>query len=604
MTRKTKNIISIVAILLLCASIVFTGYLSIKSSNTNNSSNMPSMSQNGNEPPEIPNGDNQGEPPEKPDGEMDNEQVNGNSNMEEPPEKPDEDNNMETPPDMPNNNGGMEQMGEQEENNANTNYVYLILFGIESLTLSIIVLYLIMSGFNKKTFKETLANSDKILIYILGVIILTSGLTFTENLVANKLRDNANVNDNSNQGMGAGQNTNISYSAVKEITKSTTETSGDYESSKSDENAILVSGDIDVTLSNISIDKTGDSDGGDNTSFYGTNSGIIAKDGANLTLKNITVNTNATGANGVFSYRGSATTNNSNSDGTQITISDSNITTTKDNSGGIMTTGGGTLNAKNLTITTAGVSSAAIRSDRGGGTVSVDGGTYKTTGAGSPTIYSTADITVKNASLIATASEGVVIEGKNKITLENVILTDTNNKLNGQSTTYKNIFLYQSMSGDASTGLSEFRATDSTITTNKGDTFYITNTSSKITLKNNKFINNDSTGNFLRAQKDSWGNNGSNGGIVELVMENQEAKGNIVIDSISTLDMTMNINSYYEGTINGEDSAKEIKLTLDKTSKIKLTGDSYITSLDNADSSNSNIDFNGYTLYVNEKAIN
>ena len=30
----------------------------------------------------------------------------------------------------------------------------------------------------------------------------------------------------------------------------------------------------------------------------------------------------------------------------------------------------------------------------------------------------------------------------------------------------------------------------------------------------------------------------------------------------------------------------------------------YITNLNNADSSNSNIDFNGYTLYVNGKAIN
>ncbi len=570
MQRKIKNIILIIIILLLCGSIVFTGYLSTKSSHTSNTNNMADMSQNGSELPEMPNGDN----------------------------------NIGTPPDMSNNNGDMEQMGEPQKNNAANNYIYLILFGIESLTLSLIVLYLIMSGFNKKTLKETLANSDKILIYILGVIILTSGLTFTENLVVNKLKDSTNVNNNSNQGMGAGQNTNISYSSVKEITESTTETSGEYESTAKDENAILVSGDIDVTLSNIGIDKSGDSDGGDNTSFYGTNSGIIAKDGANITLKNMTINTNATGANGVFSYGGSATTNNTSSDGTQITISDSKITTTKDNSGGIMTTGGGTMIAKNLTINTAGVSSAAIRSDRGGGTVNVDGGTYKTTGAGSPTIYSTADIIVKNASLTATASEGVVIEGKNKITLENVNLTDTNNKLNGQSTTYKNIFLYQSMSGDASTGVSEFSATDSTITTNKGDTFYITNTSSKIILKNNKFINNDSNGNFLRAQKDSWGNNGSNGGIVELLMKNQEAKGNIVIDSISNLDMTMNKNSYYEGTINGENSAKEIKLKLDKTSKIKLTGDSYITSLDNVDSSNSNIDFNGYKLYVNGESIN
>ncbi len=600
MQRKTKNIISIVIILLLCGSIVFTG-LSNKSSNSNN---MPNMSQNGNQPPE------------KTDSEMNNEQGNGNSNMEEPPEmpngdnqgeppeKPDGDNSMGTPPDMPNNNGVIEPMGGQPENNTNNNYIYLILLGIESLTLSIIVLYLAMSKFNKKSFKETFINPDKILIYILGVIILTSGLTFTENLVVNKFRNNANSNNNHNQSMGAEQNTNISYSAVKEITESTTETSGDYESTEKGENAILVSGEIDVNLSDIKVDKNGDSDGGDNTSFYGTNSGILAKDGANLILKNITVNTNATGANGVFSYGGSATTNNTNSDGTQVTISDSKITTTKDNSGGIMTTGGGTMIAKNLTINTSGVSSAAIRTDRGGGTVSVDGGTYKTTGAGSPSIYSTADITVKNASLIATASEGVVIEGKNKITLQNVTLTDTNNKLNGQSTTYKNIFLYQSMSGDASTGVSEFSATDSTITTNKGDTFYITNTSSKIALKNNKFINNDSTGNFLRAKKDSWGVEGSNGGIVELSMENQEAKGNIIIDSISTLDMTMNANSYYEGTINGVNSAKEIKLKLDKTSKIKLTGDSYITSIYNADNSNSNIDFNGYKLYVNRKSIN
>lgn len=40
------------------------------------------------------------------------------------------------------------------------------------------------------------------------------------------------------------------------------------------------------------------------------------------------------------------------------------------------------------------------------------------------------------------------------------------------------------------------------------------------------------------------------------------------------------------------------------TASIKLTGDSYVTSLDNADTDYSNIDFNGYTLYVNGTAIN
>lgn len=316
------------------------------------------------------------------------------------------------------------------------------------------------------------------------------------------------------------------------------------------------------------------------------------------------ITTDASGANGVFSYGGSATTSNSSGDGTSVTISNSEITTTGDNAGGIMTTGGGTMTASDLTINTSGRSSAAIRTDRGGGSVDVTGGTYTTTGIGSPSVYSTADIIVSNAKLVAKASEGIVIEGKNSVTLNDCTLTDSNTELNGQSTIYKNIFLYQSMSGDAADGNAEFTATDSKITTKKGDTLYVTNTTATINLENNTIKNTDSEGNFLRAQADSWGNSGSNGGDVTLVMTKQKATGNIVIDSISTLDMTMKSGSYYEGTINGDNSGKSIKLTLDKKSKIKLTGDSYVTSLDDADTDYSNIDFNGYTLYVDGEAIN
>ncbi|MBQ9684674.1 hypothetical protein IJV57_04360 [Candidatus Saccharibacteria bacterium] len=393
-------------------------------------------------------------------------------------------------------------------------------------------------------------------------------------------------------------NSSASYSSAKEITSDEEITSGEFTSTTADENAISASGNIEATLSNIMVTKTGDSDGGDNTSFYGTNSAIIAKSGANLTVKNATITTDANGANGVFSYGGSATTNNSSSDGTTVNISDSTITTKKNNAGGIMTTGGGTMNAENLTINTAGTSSAAIRSDRGGGTVMVNKGTYKTTGQGSPTIYSTADITVKNATLIATASEGVVIEGKNSVTLENVDLTDTNNTLNGQSTTYKNIFLYQSMSGDAASGQAVFTSKNSTITTNKGDSFYVTNTTAEINLENNKIINNDASGNFLRIQKDSWGKSGSNGGTVALNLTNQSATGNIVVDSISSLTMGLKNGSTFKGAINSA-NAGTVSLSLDKSSTLTLTGDTYIKSLTNADTTNSNINTNGYKLYIN-----
>ena len=260
------------------------------------------------------------------------------------------------------------------------------------------------------------------------------------------------------------------------------------------------------------------------------------------------------------------------------------------------------MNAENLTITTAGTSSAAIRSDRGGGTVTVNKGTYKTTDKGSPAIYSTADITVKNATLIATASEGAIIEGKNSITLENVTLTDTNSSLNGQSTTYKNIFLYQSMSGDAATGKAVFTAKNSTLTTNKGDTLYVTSTTAEINLENNTIVNNDDTGNFLRIQKDSWGNSGSNGGTVTLNMTNQKATGSIVVDSISKLTMNLTNGSSFSGAFNS-DNAGEVELTLDSSSSITLTGDTYVKSLTNADASNSNIHTNGYKLYVNGTSL-
>lgn len=496
------------------------------------------------------------------------------------------------PGDMPGNGGpGMDQ---------SISSIYYMIFGAEGLVIALAVMYLVMTRFSRRSIREVFRNRDKLIIFILATVLITSGLTFAEGTVTKKCFPGPGGG-----GAPAGQSAeDVSYSAAKEITEDTTIKSGAFKSSAKDENAILATGDIKAALSGITVNKTGDSDGGDSSSFYGNNSGILAKDGASLTVKNAKIKTSASGANGVFSFGGSATTDNSSSDGTAVSISDSEITTTGDNAGGIMTTGGGKMTAKNLTINTAGTSSAAIRTDRGGGSVSVTGGTYTTTGKGSPSIYSTADVSVSEADLTSKTSEGVVIEGKNSVTLDNCKLTDSNTQLNGQSTTYKNIFLYQSMSGDAADGEASFTAKNSSITTKKGDTLYVTNTTATIELENNTITNQDSDGRFLRIQKDSWGNSGSNGGDVTLKLTDQKVSGDIVVDSISTLEMTMSDGSVYEGTINGDKSAKSLKLTLDKSSKIKLTGDSYVSSLDDAEEDYSNIDFNGYKLYVDGKAIN
>ena len=263
-----------------------------------------------------------------------------------------------------------------------------------------------------------------------------------------------------------------------------------------------------------------------------------------------------------------------------------------------MTTGGGTMNASNLTIHTTGRSSAAIRSDRGGGKVTVNGGNYITDGTGSPAIYSTADITVNDAALTSTASQGVVVEGKNSVTLNNVVLNADNNQHNSdKSDHYQAVMIYQSMSGDADMGLSEFNATGGGISNANGDVFFVNNTATSVNLTGVDITNNGG-GVFLRAAAAGWGNEGSNGGKVNLNATDQKIDGDMIVDDISVLNLYLKEGSVFSGAVNPDGEAGAVYVDLSGGAKWTLTADSYISSLTcYADS----IDLNGYTLTVDGK---
>ena len=337
---------------------------------------------------------------------------------------------------------------------------------------------------------------------------------------------------------------------------------------------------------NIKVEKTGEASG-DEADFYGSNAAIFATNGAELTLSEIVVETNGTHANGVFSY----------GEGTVINISDSVIETSGNCSGGLMTTGGGTMNASNLNIATTGNSSAAIRSDRGGGTVNVEGGSYTTAGKGSPVIYSTADITVSNADLTSTASQGVVVEGKNSVTLNDVTLVaDNNTKNSDKSSWYQAVMIYQSMSGDAANGEASFTMNGGSLENKNGDVFFVNNTVATISLSDADIVNDDADGVFLRAAAAGWGSEGSNGGQVTLNAANQVIDGDMVVDDVSNLNLYLTDGSTLTGAINSDGQAGEVYVELTGGSTWTLTGDCYITSL-TCDAGSINL--NGHTLYVN-----
>ena len=376
---------------------------------------------------------------------------------------------------------------------------------------------------------------------------------------------------------------------------------GEFLSQGDDENALRVDG-AAVTLKDIVVRKTaGSSSNTEDGDFYGMNSALLATNGASVTIENARVESSAQNGNGVFSY----------GEGTAVNISNSTITTTADNSGGIQTTGGGTTNASGLTVTTSGNSAAAIRSDRGGGTVNVDGGTYTSSGLNSPAVYSTADITVKNALLTANNSESLVIEDKNSIALFDCTVSGSMTEYGTSSDeNIHTVMIYQSMSGDAQVGTSTFTMEGGSLTGTAGDLFYVTNTHSIITLKNAALSNLDTSGALLRVVGNSasrgWGTAGSNGAQVELTAQAQTLEGNIFVDTISTLNLTLEDGTEFTGSVNILDNAQRgtavdnnAVVTISEGCTWTLTGDCTITSLTN----DGTLNLNSYTITLADGTV-
>lgn len=382
-------------------------------------------------------------------------------------------------------------------------------------------------------------------------------------------------------GAPGGQSQGVdSYDTANTYDSDTEVSDTSLESTGTDENAVLVSSGANVTFNNIDITRnSSDSTGGDNSSFYGVGAALLATDG-NAYVKGGTVTTDAAGGAGLFAY----------GDGT-VYAADTTIKTTQDTSGGIHAAGGGKLYAWDLNVETDGESAAAIRSDRGGGTMVVDGGTYTSNGVGSPAVYCTADIAVKDATLTANGSEAVCIEGLNSLHLFNCDLTGNMSDLSQNDSTWT-VILYQSMSGDSEVGNSTFQMDGGTLTSKNGGVFYTTNTESDITLKDVDITYNNDNEYFLRCTGNNnergWGESGANGADCDFTAISQDMEGSVIWDTISQLDFYMTDGSNLTGAIiddesfagNGGDGYCNVYVSDDSTWTV--TGDSTVSKLSNA----------------------
>ena len=350
-----------------------------------------------------------------------------------------------------------------------------------------------------------------------------------------------------------------------------------------DQNAFIGKNKAVIDIENSVFDKTGDTTSDDNSNFRGQNAVVLGIEGSQINIKGSNITSNSKGSNAVFAT----------GEGSVINVENTNIHTKSDSSRGLDATYKGTVNGKNLTITTEGAHSATLATDRGEGTITAEAAKLTTSGEGSPVIYSTGNIMVNNVNGIANNSEVGVVEGKNSITLTNSNVTGY--KDNG-------FMLYQSFSGDAESGIARLKAENNTLTTHATGAFlYVNNTTAEVDLSNN-VISMPNTSTLVKAAADSrWGKTGENGGHLTLRTSNQELSGNIMADSISTIALDMTNGSSLVGAVNTDNAAKEVTVKLSKDSNWILTGDSYVKSLNNEDTTGSNIHLNGYKLVVADK---
>lgn len=380
-------------------------------------------------------------------------------------------------------------------------------------------------------------------------------------------------------GMPGGGSAGVdSYDAANTYTSDTELSDVDLTSTGVDENAVLVSDGASVKLEDVTITRDSDSStGGDNSSFYGVGAAALVTDGT-LVISNSNIETDASGGAGVFAY----------GDGIAY-VSDTEITTAQGASGGIHVAGGGTLYAWNLDVETSWASSAAVRSDRGSGTMVIDGGTYTSNGTGSPAVYSTADITINDATLSATDSEAICIEGFNSIRLFDCSLSG-NMPDNDQNDCVWNIILYQSMSGDSVEGNSTFEMIGGSLSAESGGMFYTTNTESTFIISNVDITYAADSDFLIKCTGNSnargWGSSGANGADCKFKAIDQALEGNVIWDSISQLDLYILDGSSLTGAVvNDETNAGDggngyAALYIDASSTWIVTGDSTLTSLE------------------------
>lgn len=351
---------------------------------------------------------------------------------------------------------------------------------------------------------------------------------------------------------------------------------------KPDQSGLLVKNRAVVTVRDSKIFKQmGETSDSTNITETGLNSATVVSYGSEVKFTNTKTETTIDYANGLFISGEKAKAN----------LIDSEIQTYGYGSNGIVVSTKGYLETNHVTIITKVKAAPAVVLTHNQSTALLTENTMiETNGSSSPAFKTKGTLTGKSISVTSNGSRIAEIEG-GIFTLNDSMLIANGAPNNPKEN--PSAFLIE---GEEST----IKITNSNININRRMPFFDTAiifdlnnaTNSNITLKNTTINQGSKQLMNLTNSKATFN------------ADSLQINGGITLDNNSSITINLKNNTLLMGNINKDNTSKNVTLKLDKTSKLILDSDTYVTALENENPDNSNIICNNYKLYVNGVSIN
>lgn len=373
------------------------------------------------------------------------------------------------------------------------------------------------------------------------------------------------------------------------ITTDVSESKKTYYSEEADENAIRVENGAIAGVDGARVEKrAGDATSLENALQYGLNAAVLTRANAQLLLLNSEISSNALGAGGVSAYGGRAQLENSV------------VRATGASSYALSASGGGSIRATESNLSTQGANSPALIAGLDG-QLFLEGGMAATGGESSPVALASGSVNVGNATLRANNAEAIDVSG-GSVTLTDCAVSGRmpDSAVAGTLLSPYCVALYQNGKGGA---LSSFSMTRGALSALNGDLFYVTNTEASIYLESVALTLGEGRTLLRVGGNDGsrgWGVAGGNGADCALIAKNQQLTGDVVVDELSSISLTLRGSSAFTGTVNAANTARAAKVTLESGTTWSLTDNAYLTSFTGRVSA---IVTNGFNVFVNGVAL-